>query len=296
MSIAIVFSAIAGFGWSAAPPAAESACGLALPRTVQQGQLVRGRARPDARVRIADRTLRLDREGRFVFGVGRDQTAVKVFVATADACMAVLEPTVTRRTWQVERVDGLPPKTVDPDPETARRIAAEAALIKAARTADSAATDWQAALQWPAQGRISGIYGSQRVLNGSPKDPHLGLDIAAPTGTLVRAPWAGTVRLVHPDMVLTGGTLLLDHGHGVSTIYIHLSRIDVADGQRVQAGDPIAAIGATGRASGPHLHFQLHWFQEKLDPALLLSPHPSDRSGQARMRLAPQRIATAGAR
>jgi murein DD-endopeptidase MepM/ murein hydrolase activator NlpD len=132
--------------------------------------------------------------------------------------------------------------------------------------------DWAAALQWPARGRISGVYGSQRILNGQARDPHLGLDIAAPTGTAVIAPLAGTVRLAVSDMVLTGGTLLLDHGHGVSTIYIHLSRIDVREGQRVLAGEQIAAIGATGRASGPHLHFQVQWFQERLDPALLLEP------------------------
>lgn len=262
---------VPALGWSTAVPTGlEPDCGMTLPKTVQQGAMVRGQALPGSRVQIGDRTLRLDAQGHFVFGVGRDQTALKVFVLASAGCMTVQEPQVERRSWQIEKVDGLPPKTVDPDPETARRIAAESALIRTARDTDSAATDWLPAMQWPAQGRISGVYGSQRVLNGSPKDPHMGLDIAAPTGTVVRAPWAGTVRLVHQDMVLTGGTLLIDHGHGISTIYIHLSRIDVHDGQQVKAGDPIAAIGATGRASGPHLHFQVHWFQEKLDPGLLL--------------------------
>lgn len=267
-------SLIAALAFSTAVPTGEEPhCGVQLPTEVQQGELVRGQAKPGSRVQIGAQTLRLDAGGAFVFGVGRDQTAVKLFVLSPSGCMAVHEPKVIKRQWRIEKVDGLPPKTVDPDPETAKRIAAESARIRAARAPDTAATDWQAAMQWPATGRISGVYGSQRVLNGTPRDPHLGLDIAAPTGTVVKAPWNGTVRLVADDMVLTGGTLLLDHGHGVSTIYIHLSRIDVVEGQRVTAGDPIAAIGATGRASGPHLHFQVHWFQEKLDPALLL-PRP----------------------
>lgn len=246
-------------------------CGLQLPETLTQGQLVRGSVPVDGRVTVLQRNLRIGPAGEFVFGLGRDAPSpLTVFVSTASGCKAVVKREVQARRYRIEKVDGLPPRTVDPNPEEARRIAAESARIRAARAGDTPLRDWTAALAWPARGRISGVYGSQRVLNGQPKDPHLGLDIAAPTGTTVRAPWSGRVTLAAPDMVLTGGTLVIDHGHGVSTAYIHLSRIDVREGQQVAAGDPIAAIGATGRASGPHLHFQVHWLQERLDPALLL--------------------------
>ena len=122
----------------------------------------------------------------------------------------------------------------------------------------------------PAKGRFSGVYGSQRILNGEPKSPHMGLDIAAPTGTRISAPAPGVVTLVHPDMLLTGQSVIVDHGHGVSSVYIHMSRTDVVLGQVLKAGDPIGAIGMTGRASGPHLHWGLNWFEVKLDPRLLL--------------------------
>jgi murein DD-endopeptidase MepM/ murein hydrolase activator NlpD len=254
---------------AAAPPN----CQLRLPSDLRQGQLVRASVPAGSRVTIQGRNLRVSADGQIVFGLGRDfgQT-LTVFVSTPEGCKTAAKFPVHKRDYRIEKVSGLPPSTVNPDPAAAARIAAESARIRGARTHDSALLDWMPAMNWPARGRISGVYGSQRVLNGQPKDPHLGLDIAAPTGTTVTAPWAGVVRLVAPDMLLTGGTLFIDHGHGVSTAYIHLSRIDVSEGQRVAMAEPIAAIGATGRASGPHLHFQVHWFQEKLDPALLLPP------------------------
>lgn len=247
-------------------------CGLQLPAELTQGLLVRGSVPAGSRVTVAERNLRVGPQGQIVFGLGRDfAPQLTVFVSSADgACKTAAKFAVQQRSYKIERVSGLPPATVDPDPEQARRIARESEQIRAGRAGDSAMLDWTQPLRWPARGRISGVYGSQRILNDQPRAPHLGLDVAAPTGTAVFAPLAGTVRLVAPDMLLTGGTLLIDHGHGVSTIYIHLSRVDVQEGQRVQAGDRIAAIGATGRASGPHLHFQVHWFQERLDPALLL--------------------------
>lgn len=245
-------------------------CGLELQPSLQQGQLVRGHVAPGALVRLEGHTLKVGAQGQLVFGLGREARSARVFVQTPAGCMGSARLQVAPREWQVEHVTGLPPTTVNPDPETARRIAAESARISTARAIDSEMMAWMEPMAWPARGRISGIYGSQRVLNGEPRNPHLGLDIAAPTGTPVTTAWPGKVTLVQPDMVLTGGTVLVDHGFGISTIYIHLSRVDVVPGQQLQAGERLGAIGATGRASGPHLHFQVHWFQEKLDPALLL--------------------------
>lgn len=124
---------------------------------------------------------------------------------------------------------------------------------------------------WPAKGRISGVYGSQRVLNGKPRNPHFGLDIAAPDGTEVFAPADGLVTLTHPDMLLSGGTIILDHGQGLSSTFLHLSKILVEAGAFVKQGDLIALIGSTGRASGPHLDWRMNWLDRRVNPQPLLS-------------------------
>ena len=167
------------------------------------------------------------------------------------------------------------PEARAPQVNTARASSTGAGEVARPQTASPAqsASPWQQ----PASGRISGVYGSQRILNGVPGSTHLGLDIAAPKGDPVLAAADGTVSLVHQDMVLSGKTVLIDHGHGVSTVYIHMSQIQVELGQRVKAGQRIGSIGASGRASGPHLHWGLNWFDVKLDPQQLLV---SDQSRQ----------------
>ena len=154
-----------------------------------------------------------------------------------------------------------------------RRAAApsRAAATHQPRERDDAREDFSRGFVRPVEGgRISGVYGSQRILNGEPRSPHFGLDIAVPTGTPIVAPAAGVVSFAEPDLYLTGGTLLIDHGHGLTSSYLHMSRLDVSAGQRVEQGQVIGAVGATGRASGPHLHWGLNWFDVRLDPALLL--------------------------
>jgi murein DD-endopeptidase MepM/ murein hydrolase activator NlpD len=263
---ALAVLALATTASAATPPA-----GLSLEQPLRQGQLVVGRTEPGARVSVDQRNLRVDDVGRFVFGLGRDQTRVSLCVRLPrDAKARCAGLSVAAREYAIERVDGLPPSTVAPDPAEQARIEREAALITKAREADTPRSDFATPFAWPARGRISGVYGSQRVLNGEPKNPHMGLDIAAPTGTQIAAPLPGVVTLVHPDMLLTGKTVVIDHGHGVSSVYIHMSRIDVSEGQRLAQGAPIGAIGMTGRASGPHLHWGLNWFEVKLDPRLSL--------------------------
>ena len=251
--------------------AAELPAGLRLDQPLRQGQLVIGHTEADARVSVDQRNLRVDAQGRFVFGLGRDQTRVVLCVRLAqDSAARCAGMPVATRQYAIERVDGLPQSTVTPNPAEEARIERENALIAAARQRDDARSDFAAGFVRPAAGRYSGVYGSQRILNGEPKSPHMGLDMAAPAGAPIRSPAAGVVTLVHPDMLLTGQTVIVDHGHGVSTVYIHMSRTDVHEGQQLRQGDPIGAIGMTGRASGPHLHWGLNWFDVKLDPAYVL--------------------------
>lgn len=245
---------------------------LSLPERARQGELVIGQTEPGSRVSLDDRELRVDEAGRFVFGIGRDQTAAaRVESIHPDGTTHKVAMDIEPRHWRIERVDGLPPQTVTPDPDIAARIAREQAMVNQARSRNDARSDFAGGFRRPVEGgRISGVYGSQRILNGEPRAPHMGLDIAMPTGTAVVAAAAGIVSFAHSDLVLTGGTLLIDHGHGISSSYLHLSRLDVSIGQRVEAGQTIAAIGASGRASGPHLHWGLNWFETRLDPALLI--------------------------
>ncbi|HET6602921.1 MAG TPA: M23 family metallopeptidase [Xanthomonadaceae bacterium] len=262
-----------------------AASSVELPATVQPGQLVVGRlpAGTSAHCRLAagDRELRIAPDGRFVFGVARDaRGSVEVSIAADPGCPLAGQAqtvAVAAREFPVEHIDGLPQQTVTPAPAIAARIAREQAAVAAARERDDPRTDFADGFLRPVDGRISGVYGSRRILNGVPKNPHYGLDVAAPAGTPVRAPAAGIVSFAETALYLTGGTVLIDHGHGLSSSFLHMSRLDVGPGQRVEAGEVIGAVGATGRASGPHLHWGFNWFDVRLDPALLPAPAASGR-------------------
>jgi murein DD-endopeptidase MepM/ murein hydrolase activator NlpD len=244
---------------------------VALAGRPTQGALIRGMAPPGAQLWLRGKKLQVDPDGGFVIGFGRDEKGpVALEVALPDGARRTEQLAVARRDWPVQRINGLPPAQVSPDAAALARITAEQLKLDAARAADSAEQGFRAAFRWPATGPISGVYGSQRILNGEPRAPHLGLDIAAPEGAAVQAPAAGVVRLAEPDLFFTGGTVILDHGHGVMTLYAHLSAIDVAPGQRLAAGAPIGRVGRTGRVTGPHLHFALYWLGTALDPAGLL--------------------------
>ena len=212
----------------------------------------------------------------FLIGFGRDAPAqTKLVVTFTDGSREWRELKVGQRKYKIQRIDGLPPRKISPSEEDLARIHRESASIKEARTKDDARTDFLKGFIWPAKGRISGIYGSQRILNGEPRRPHYGLDIAAPVETPVVAPASGIVTLTHPDMFYSGGTLILDHGHGLSSTFIHLHRILVKEGQYVRQGDVIAEIGATGRVTGPHLDWRINLFKRRLDPQLILKAMPA---------------------
>lgn len=265
---------------SQAPPfvAPINDTGVVFPITVSQGTLVIGRVPPGSVVRYGNRDLRVTPYGSVVLGVGRDEKGPLVIsVRKENGTSQQIGIAVTPRDWPIERINGVPPSTVNPPPAIAARIKREQARVVAVRTRDDPRTDFTQAFIWPVQGRISGRFGNQRVYmlpdgSGTPKSAHSGMDIAVPTGTPVKAPAAGVVTFADSDLYLSGGTLMVDHGHGISGNFLHLSRIDVKVGDRVEQGQVIAAVGATGRATGPHLHWGMNWFDVRIDPLLLLEP------------------------
>lgn len=256
------------------PPDVSDAHVTFLPTSVSQGALVVGLADPDAVVEYAGRSLRVSPRGRFVFGVGRNaQGPLTVRITPPDGAALVQEIAVTRRDWPLERVNGVPSRTVDPPKAVADRIARERAEVATARTRDDARAGFAQDFIWPVRGRISGRFGNQRIYNGTPGSAHSGMDIAVAKGTPVKAPAAGVVTMAK-DLYITGGTILLDHGHGVSSNFLHLSRLDVEVGDRVERGEVIGAVGASGRATGPHLHWGMNWFDVRVDPLLVLGGEP----------------------
>ncbi len=248
------------------------------------GALLIGRAIPGSRVRLDGRELRVAGDGRFVFGFGRDSSLDHVLeVDLPGGGVERLALELAPRRYAVERVDGLPAGTVTLPPEWRERRTREIARIRAARSMISRRMDWAQGFRQPAQGRISGVYGSQRILNGKPRSPHFGLDIAAPAGTPVVAPAGGIVRLAAADFLLEGGIIIIDHGFGISSTLFHLQDLRVHEGEEVRAGERIASVGMTGRATGPHVDWRVNWGEVRLDPALALAVSgAARRSGSGR--------------
>jgi len=256
-------------------PLAPAWAGLALEGRAEQGGLLFGQADPGDQLWLDGTPVPLAASGRFLLGFGRDAAATaQLVVRHADGQRESRTLAIAPRAWVEQRITGLPPAQATPDPAALARIRAEAARVAACRSRISLDPAFASGLVRPADGRISGVFGSRRVYEGQPGTPHSGLDIAAPIGTPVRATAAGTVVLADPDLFLTGGTVVIDHGLGLLSSYAHLSRLDVAEGQRVAAGDPIGAVGASGRATGPHLHFGLSWLDRRLDPETVLAVLP----------------------
>ena len=241
----------------------------------QQGSVLIGETTPGARVEFEGRRLSVSPEGLFVIGLDRDAKSPVQLAITAPGGEPVVERhAVEKRQWDVQPLTGIPGKYVDPPAAVQARIAAEQKRINAARSRDTAIDDFATPFIWPATGRISGIFGSQRILNGKPKSPHYGVDVAVPTGTPLVAPAGGIVSLAEPDLYFTGGTVFIDHGHGLQSVMVHLSRLDVKVGDRVEQGQQVGLSGATGRVTGPHLHWGLYWFGERVDAQAHTGPMP----------------------
>jgi murein DD-endopeptidase MepM/ murein hydrolase activator NlpD len=260
-----------------APCMAAAAQCVSLQGQLVQGGLVWGQAAPGSRVTLDKNPLDVLADGTFIAGFGRDAApGAELVVTEQGSCTQALQ--IARREYNIQRVEGVPQETVTPPPEQLERIRRERELVRNAKIQTLRRTDLlQAALagfQWPAVGPISGVYGSQRVYNGEPRSPHYGVDVAMPTGTPVLAPAAGVITLAEPDLFYSGGTIILDHGYRLSSSFLHLSKVSVEVGQEVRAGDVIGEIGASGRATGPHLDWRMSWRSQRIDPQLLAPPMP----------------------
>lgn len=235
----------------------------------EQGSLVVGKCAslPDM-LKVDGRELRVAPTGVFAFGLAYDQVRMSDIEAQFhDDYVEHLGVVPVARKYDIQRINGLPQKFVTPPAEVIARIARENAMVGETRKRDTDSIAFAAPFDWPAKGIISGTFGSQRIDNGTPMAPHFGVDIAAPKGTPIHAPADGVVSLAQSDFYLTGGTTVLDHGHGVSTTYIHQDEVKVKVGDAVKRGDPIGLVGMKGRATGPHLHWGMNWFQVRLDPS-----------------------------
>jgi murein DD-endopeptidase MepM/ murein hydrolase activator NlpD len=259
----------ASLSFAALPAVAqEKPIRFSVTGALTQGSLVTGSAPPGSLVALDGRPLRVTADGRFTFGFAPDQTkAALVTVRYPDGGGDSRSFIPSARQYETQRVNGLPQKTVTPPPEVAARIAHEAETIYLSRLNDSAGSDFLSGFDWPAPGILSGVFGSQRIDNGVPMTPHYGVDMAAPVGTPIIAPADGVVS-ISDDYYLDGGLTLIDHGQGVSTAYLHQSKRLVKAGEAVKRGQRIGLIGATGRATGPHLHWAMNWFEVRLDPSL----------------------------
>ncbi len=235
-----------------------------------QGAVLIGKIAPVDSVEFMGRELPVDPDGYFVIGLGRDYPTKARLKVSLNGESEVFDYPVKQRSYKIQRVEGVPKQTVNPDPKHLTRIRAEAAAARQARKADTKHQYYRQSFQWPLEGPITGVYGSQRYYNGEPRRPHFGVDVAAPTGTVVVAPVDGVVTLVHDNMFFSGGTLIVDHGHGLSSSFIHLSKILVAEGAVVKQGQPIAEVGATGRVTGPHLDWRMNWYDQRVDPQTLV--------------------------
>ena len=262
-----------------APTRAENL--LELRGKPEQGGLIYGRVVSGARVRLDGTPVRVTPSGEFAIGFDRDANSTAQLIIEHSGSKEMHTLNVAQREYDIQRVTGVPQRTVEPPPEELERIAREQKLVEAARAINSNRMEFLGPFEWPLLGRISGVYGSQRFYNGEPRRPHFGVDVAASTGTPVRAPAAATVTLAEPDLFFSGGTLIMDHGYGVSSTFMHLSRLLVKTGDTVQVGQVVGEVGATGRASGPHLDWRINWFGVRIDPQLVVAPMPESRNGAA---------------
>ena len=248
-----------------------SALAVELKGHLTQGGLVTGQLNNAKSVSLNGKPLKLSDTGLFVFGFGRDakpnHTLSWVDKSGKNHSQDLV---ITLRDYNIDKITGVAKKYVSPPKAVSERISREAVAVRKARAVNSDLEYFLQPVLRPAEGRISGVYGSQRYFNGEPRRPHFGLDIANKTGSPVYAPISGTVVFAEPDLYYSGGTLILDHGHGVTSTYIHLSKLDVKVGDKITQGMKVAEIGATGRVTGPHLDWRFNWQGERLDPALLM--------------------------
>ena len=237
----------------------------------KQGSFILGKTKPGSKVTIDKKKIKVTKDGYFAFGLDRDRKNNVLIIVKEKDDTKKFEKKVFKRKYKIQRIDGLPSKQVTPPPEVYERIKKDNILIGNARSIDSNLSFFKDKFIYPIDKYIiTGVYGSQRILNGKPRRPHYGVDFHAPEGTPVKAMMDGIVTLSEKNMYFTGGTIIFDHGHGISTLYMHLKDIDVKVGQKIKQGEVVGTLGKSGRATGPHLDIRLNWFDVKLDPMTVL--------------------------
>ena len=235
-----------------------------------QGHFILGKTNPNAKIIVGKKEVKISKDGFFVFGIDRDRKFDLTFTKILDKKKSIIIKTVLKRKYNIQRIDGLEESKVTPPESVYKRIKKENNAIGEARAINSDLNFFKDKFIMPVEGIISGVYGSQRILNGKPKWPHYGIDRAAKQGTMIKSSGAGVVTMAEDDLYYTGGTIIMDHGHGISTIYSHLENILVSVGDKINQGDVIGTVGSTGRSTGPHLDFRVNWFQTRLDPMSVL--------------------------
>ena len=236
-----------------------------------QGHYIIGITDPSAKIIIDKKNVKVSQDGYFVFGIDRDRKFDVTITKIIDGKKEKIIKKVLKRKYNIQRIDGLEESKVTPPESVYKRIREENNKIGEARAINSDLPFFKNQFIMPVEGIISGVYGSQRILNGKPKWPHYGIDIAAKQGTKIKSSATGIVTMAEPDLYYTGGTIIMDHGHGISTIYSHLATLNVSVGDEILQGDIIGTVGSTGRSTGPHLDFRINWFQTRLDPMSVLS-------------------------
>ena len=250
----------------------EKSTSVILTGMKTQGGLLIGQVAPTAKVYLDDAPIKVADNGVIVLGFGRDaepdHTLTVISVLGEKHTESIK---LKKRDYKIQRVNGISKKIMNPNKKNQERSRSDAALVRKARETDSNRQDFLNGFIQPVEGPVTGVYGSQRFYNGEPKRPHFGVDYAARVGTPVMAPASGKVTLTHDDMFYSGGTLMLDHGLGVSSTFLHLSKILVKEGQEVKQGDIIALVGKSGRATGAHLDWRINWFKVRIDPQQVLN-------------------------
>ena len=235
-----------------------------------QGHYILGKTDPKARIFVGKKEVKVSKDGDFVFGIDRDQKYDLTFTEIVEGRKTTITKKVLKRKYNIQRIDGLAESKVTPPESVYKRIKKENNAIGEARAINSNLQFFKEKFIMPVEGIISGVYGSQRILNGKPRWPHYGIDIAAKKGTMIKSTASGTVTMAEDDLYYTGGTVIMDHGHGISSIYSHLENVLVSVGDQINQGDIIGTVGSTGRSTGPHLDFRINWFQTRLDPMSVL--------------------------
>lgn len=257
---------------------ASGAPGVSFATPPAQSRVSIGTLTEGYRVYFQDRELQLDEKGQFLIGFDRDAEPSQeiLLVDEAGKEFPVTLALETRDDYEIQRIDGLPPGKVTPRSEDVQnQIVRERAQIAAVKERNTASEgEPRLDLIWPTIGPITGVYGSQRILNGKPRAWHRGIDVAAPVGTPIVSILPGVIALAEPDMYFTGGTIFVDHGRGLMSVYAHMNEVEVEEGQRVEKGEEIGKVGATGRVTGPHLHWGMYFFNEIIDPMPLLPTMP----------------------